>query len=102
MALNILNFYCQFIDNIFLLLNGSETQLLDFLTRLNSRQPAIKFYFKYSKSSIEVLDTKIYKNREKKYLLKTISQKPTDWKNVLDSTSAYPIDTRLILSILVD
>ena len=37
------NFYCQFIDDIFLLWNGSETQLLDFITRLNSRHPTIKF-----------------------------------------------------------
>ena len=35
--------------------NGSETQLLDFITRLNSRHPTTKFGFKHSKSSIEFL-----------------------------------------------
>ena len=36
------NFYCRFIDDIDLLWNGSETQLLDFITRLNSRHPKKK------------------------------------------------------------
>ena len=36
-------FYCQFIDDIFLLWDGSKTRLLDFITRLNSRHPTIKF-----------------------------------------------------------
>ena len=47
------NFYSQFVDDIFLLWNGSEAQLLDFVTTLNSRQPKIQFIFKYSKSSIQ-------------------------------------------------
>ena len=46
------NFYCRYVDDIFLLWNGSETQLFDFITRLNSRHPAIKFDLKYSKSNI--------------------------------------------------
>ena len=84
------NFYCQFIDDIFLLWKGSETQLVDFITRLNSRHPTIKFDFKYSQSSIEFLDTKIYKNKEKNKLLTTIYQKPTDRRNFLDPTSTHP------------
>ena len=47
------NFYCRFFDDIFLLGNGSKTQLLDFITRLNSRHLKIKLGHKYSKSSIE-------------------------------------------------
>ena len=41
------NIYCRFINDIFLLWNGSKTQLLDFITRLNSRQPPTKFDFKF-------------------------------------------------------
>ena len=52
-------FIVDFFDDIFLLGNGSETQLLDFITRLNSRHPEIKLEYKYSKSSIEFLYTKI-------------------------------------------
>ena len=39
------NFYCLFICDLVLPWNGSETQLLDFITRLNSRQPTKKFWF---------------------------------------------------------
>ena len=39
------NFYWWFIDDIDLLWNGSETQLLDFITRLNSRHPTKKIWF---------------------------------------------------------
>ena len=55
-----------------------EAKLLDFITKLNSRHPTMKFDFKYSKSSIKFLDTKIYKNKERDKLLTTIYQKATD------------------------
>ena len=52
---------------LFLLLwNGSETQLLDFTIRLNSRHDTIKFDFRYSKSSIEFSDIKIYKKKRQR------------------------------------
>ena len=35
------NFFSQFVDDIFLLWNGGETQFFDFAARLNSRQPKI-------------------------------------------------------------
>ena len=84
------NFYCRFIDDIFLLWNGSETQLLGFITRLISRHPTIKFCSRYSKSSMEFLDTKMYKNKEKNKLLSAIYWKPTDRRNFLDPTSVHP------------
>ena len=84
------HFYCRFIDDILLLWNGRETQLLDFITRLNSRHPTIKFDFKYSKSSIKFLDTKIYKNKEKNKLLTAIYRKLCDQRNFLNSTSVHP------------
>ena len=84
------NFCCRFIDDIFLCWNGSETQLLEFITRLNSRHPTIKFDFKYSKSSIKFLETKIYKNKKKNKLLTTIYWKPTDQRNFLGPISAHP------------
>ena len=62
---------------------------LDFITSLNSRHPTIKFDFKYLKSSIKILDSKIYKNKEENNLL-TIYRKPTDRTNFLDPTPAHP------------
>ena len=84
------NFYCWFIDDIFLPWSRSETQLLNFIARVNSRHPAIKFDFKYLKSSIKFLDTKICKNKEKNKLLTTIYQNPMDQRNFLDPTSVHP------------
>ena len=66
------NFYFRFIDDLFLIWNGNEMQLLDFITILNSRYPAINFQLEYSKSIINFLDTKIYKNSENDELLTTI------------------------------
>ena len=80
------NICCRFTNDIFLLWNGCETQLLDYIKRLNSRYPKIKFDFHYSKFSIVFLDTKIYKNKEKSTLLTKIYQKPTNRGNFLDPT----------------
>lgn len=35
------NFFSQFVDDIFLLWDGGETQFFDFAARLNYRQPKI-------------------------------------------------------------
>ena len=83
------NFYCWFIIYIYIFLpwNGSETQLLDFITRLNSGQPGTKFDFIYSKFNIELLDLKIYINKQKNNLLTAIYQRPTDGRNFFYHTS---------------
>ena len=72
-------FYCQFIDDIIRLHH-----------KIKFKQPIIKFDFKYSKSSIELLDTLIYKNKVKNKLLTTIYRKPIDRGNFLDPISARP------------
>ena len=60
MSSNIFKFLLSiYIDDIYLLWNESEIQLLDFITRLSSRQPQ-KIDFKYSQS---ILDTKIYQSK---------------------------------------
>ena len=90
MSSNICKFFCWFIEDIFLLYNRCKVQLLDFITRLNSRHPTVKLNSKYSKSSIDLLETKIYKKKEKNKLLTTMYQKPTDLIIFLDPTSAHP------------
>ena len=84
------NFYYRFIDDIFFIWNGTVIQLQEFIKKLHNRHPTIKFDFKFSKTSIEFLDTTVYKNKEQNKLLKTVYCKPTDRRNFLHYTSAHP------------
>ena len=58
------NFYCQFIDDVFFPWSGTIVQLQEFIKNLSNRHPTFKFDFQYSKTSIEFLDTTIYKSKE--------------------------------------
>ena len=80
------NFYCQFIDDIFFLWNETVVQLQEFISKLSNCHPAIKFNFKYSKTSIKFLDTTVYINKEQNKLLTTVYCKPTDRRNFLHYT----------------
>ena len=51
----------------------------------------------FSKTSIEFLDTTVYKSKEQSELLTTVYCKPTNRRNFLHYTSAY--STSLIKSI---
>ena len=84
------NFYCRFIDDIFFIWNGTVIQLQEVIKKLNNRHPTIKFDSKLSKTTIEFLDTKVYKNKEQNKLLTTVYCKPTDRRNFLHYTSAHP------------
>ena len=79
------NFYCQFIDILFLL-NETVVQLQEFIMKLNNYQHTIKFDFKYSKTSIKVLEKKVYKHIEQKKLLTTVYRKATDRMNLLQKS----------------
>ena len=46
-------FYCQFMDDLFLLWNGSEIELLDFIAKLNTCQSTIKIDYKHFQNSID-------------------------------------------------
>ena len=82
-------FYKRFIDDIFLLWNGTLDELELFISTLNNAHPTIKFDAKYSKTSIEFLDTRIYKSPEGK-LQTTLYTKPTDRQSYLHSKSYHP------------
>ena len=84
------NFYCRFVDDIFFIWNGTVIQLQEFIKKLNNHYPTIKFDFKFSKTSIEFLDTTVYKNKEQNKLLTTVYSKPTDRRHFPHYTSAYP------------
>ena len=56
------NFYCQVIDGMLFLWNGTAVQLQEFIKKLNNCHPTVEFDFKYSKISIEFVD----KNKQRK------------------------------------
>ena len=68
-------FYCRFIDKIFFLWNGIESELIKFIDNLNQKHLRIKFEFTYCGTSITFLDTRVYKN-ENGTLCTTIYGKP--------------------------
>ena len=82
-------FYKRFIDDIFILWNGTPDELKNFIAELNLLHPTIKFDAKYSKTSIEFLDTKIYKSADGK-LQMTLYTKPTDRQSYLHNKSYHP------------
>ena len=73
-------------------------QLQEFIKKINNPHPTIKFYFEFSKTSIQFLDTTVYENKEQNKLITTVYCKPTDPRNFLHYTSAHP--RSLIKSIL--
>lgn len=82
-------FYKRFIDDIFLLWSGTLDDLKIFIHQLNTLHPTIKFDAKYSKTSIEFLDTQIYKSTDGK-LQTTLYTKPTDRQSYLHNKSYHP------------
>ena len=70
--------YLQYRD-LFFIWKGTEEELISFIEDLNKKYlPSVKFGFKYWKTEIEFLDTKIYKDTNGKLCL-AIYHKPTDW-----------------------
>ena len=69
--------YLRYMDHIFMVWNKPENELKHFINEINRKHQSIKFDFKFSKESIEFLDTLVYidsKNR----LQTTLYKKPTD------------------------
>ena len=62
---------------------------MTFVGQLNTLHPTIKFNAKYSLTSIEFLDTHIYKSTDGK-LRTTLYTKPTDRQSYLHSKSYHP------------
>ena len=87
---NFSTFYCRFIGDIFLLLNGTESELIKFTDNLNQKHPSIKFEFTYSRISITFLDTKVCENENTRTLCTTINKKPSDRCNFLHHKSVHP------------
>ena len=82
--------YLQYRD-LFFIWKGREEELISFIEDPNKKYPSVKFGFKYSKTEIEFLDTKIYKDTNGKLCL-AIYHKPKDWQKLLPfQTSQFVI-----------
>ena len=86
-------FYKRFIDDIFLVWNGTLDELKIFINKINDLHSTIKFEAKYSFDKIEFLDTEVYKNNEGK-LCTTLYKKPTDRQAYLHNKSYHPTSTK--------
>ena len=54
--------YLRFIDDLFFIWKGTEKELKKFIEDINKVHPSIKFDYSYSKSVIDFLDLKFYKD----------------------------------------
>ena len=58
---NLSNFYLCFIDDIFLIWNGTNTEFDNFLKKINECHPRIKFEYEMSQTEINFVDTTVFK-----------------------------------------
>ena len=82
---NFSDFYLRFIDEIFLIWNGTNTEFDNFLKKINECHPCIKFEYEMSKTEINFLDTTVFKVDKK--LRTKVYVKPTDRQSYLHSKS---------------
>ena len=78
----------RFIDDVLLIWKDGEASLKDFLDKLNSLHPTIKFDFQISKERVNFLDLEISIKKNK--LVTNIYRKPTDKHLILHFESRHP------------
>ena len=84
--------YNRYIDDIFFIWKGSESDLLKFFKEINEVHPTIKFDHEYSREKINFLDAavSVLGNR----LRTSVYTKPTDRKAYLHARSYHPKSTK--------
>jgi len=55
-------YHKRFIDDIFMVINCTDTELTELIEHMNSQNPSIQFTHKHSKQEIMFLDVTVYKN----------------------------------------
>jgi hypothetical protein len=98
----ILLLYSRFLDDLFFLWTGTVEQLQLFQTYLNQLLEGITVTLQWSRTSVDFLDTTVYKSapfledgREKVKLLTKVFFKPTDTHQLLHKDSFHPRHTCL-------
>ena len=73
---NFSDFYLRFIDDIFLIWNGTKTEFDNFLKKINECHPSIKTEYEMSKTEINFPNTTVFKVDNK--LQTKVYVKPND------------------------
>ena len=84
--------YVRYIDDIFFIWHGTESELKELLEVINTVHPTIKFDHKFSRGRIEFLDTIVKLENGK--LSTTLFTKPTDRRAYLHSKTYHPNSTK--------
>ena len=93
LAIYFLDFWKRFIDDIFFIFLGSNSQLKSLMTFMNTISPTIKYTFTYSKQTVTFLDVKIYLSKNRKLKTK-LYRKPTDCMTLLHFHSHHPLSCK--------
>ena len=90
---NSILFWKRFIDDIFFIFNGTQTELLTLFDKMNSLHDTIKFTFEYSTTEVHFLDTKVQIDKVGN-LFTDLYTKPTDTFSLLHFESFHPLSTK--------
>ena len=82
----------RFINDIFLIWNGTKTEFDKFFKKINECHPSIKFEYEMSQTEINFLDTTVFKVDNK--LRTKMYGNPTDRQSYLHSKSEHPNSTK--------
>ena len=94
-----INFRCRFIDDCFFIFTHGEDKLHKVLTFMNAIHPTINFTFKYSKTSIDLLDTSDSHWAGWKTVLQSIHQ--THWHLSLIRLQVKPSSRNFFINYLL-
>ena len=89
-----INLYKRFLDDIFLLWNGTLSDLNNFIGYINEIHPTIKFTHECSNTEIDFLDTTIYIDQNSQTFKSKLFQKPTNTNSILHFSSYHPKHTK--------
>ena len=89
---NLSHFYLRFIDDIFLIWNGTKTEFDNFFKKNNECHTGIKFEYEMSKTGVNFLDTTVFKVDNK--LRTKVYVKPTDRQSYFHNKSEHPNSTK--------
>ena len=80
--------FLRYIDDIFMIWNGTTRELILFIDDRNKKHKNLKFDYKISTKLIEFLDTMVYRDQQQK-IQTTIFRKPTDQQTYLHAQSNH-------------